>query len=202
MAAAGLRDLSQQGPHQPLWYVLSLDVGLDQSLDANALRGIFDRGATRFPGYRTLDRSMLRALMPRWGGSYMRVDNFIDDVSYGFLDERSHRGENPLRNLETYAALYWIYDSLEQDDINIFQDAVAAWPAMKAGLTLMAEHHPQSDYVANGFARFACLAGDADQYKQLRSQVGRHLSATAWTGKVTLESCDKKFGITGAVLRK
>jgi hypothetical protein len=145
---------------------------------------------------------MLRALMPRWGGSYMRVDNFIDDVSYGFLDERSHRGENPLRNLETYAALYWIYDSLEQDDINIFQDAVAAWPAMKAGLTLMAEHHPQSDYVANGFARFACLAGDADQYKQLRSQVGRHLSATAWTGKVTLESCDKKFGITGAVLRK
>jgi rhomboid protease GluP len=202
MATAALQDLSQESPKQPLWYVLSLDVGLDQSLDANTLRATFNRGAVRFPNYRPLYRSMLRALMPRWGGSYMKVDNFIDDVSYGFLDNRSHRGENPVRDLEKYAALYWIYDSLEQDDINIFHDAFAAWPAMRAGLTAIAEHHPTSDFVVNGFARFACLGGDADQYKQLRSRLGQHYSTTAWTEKVTLESCDKKFGITGAGLGK
>ena len=202
MANAALRDLSQAGINQPLWYALSLDVGLDQSLGPEALRAMFYRAVGRFPKYRPLYRSMLRALMPRWGGSYVKVDNFIDSVAYGFLDERSHSGEKPERNLETYAALYWAYDSLEQDDINIFKDAFATWPAMKVGLTGMTEHHPSSDFLVNGLARFACLGEDADQYKQLRSRLGQHYSATAWTQKVTLESCDKKFGITDKAGKK
>ncbi|HYM44261.1 MAG TPA: rhomboid family intramembrane serine protease [Steroidobacteraceae bacterium] len=202
MAHAALQDLSQPGIEQPLWYALSLDVGLNQALDAEALRATFDLAAVRFPKYRPLYRSMLRALMPRWGGSYVKVDNFIDAVAYGMFDERSHSGEKPERNLETYAALYWAYDSLEQDDINIFKDAFATWPAMKEGMSAMAQHHPQSDVVLNGFARFACLAGDAEEYKQLRPQLTKRYSATAWTAKVTLESCDKKFGIAAAAAKE
>jgi hypothetical protein len=48
----------------------------------------------------------------------------------------------------------------------------------------------------NGFARFACIGGDGEQYKRLRSRLRQHYSATAWSAKVSLESCDKKFGIT------
>jgi hypothetical protein len=130
---------------------------------------------------------MLRIDMPRWGGSYEMVDGLINSLAYGSKDTR---------DLEKYGELYWIYDSLENDDINIFEDASAVWSNMKAAFILMARHHPTSDVVVNGFARFACIGGDGEQYKQLRSRLRQHYSATAWSGKVSLESCDKKFGIT------
>lgn len=196
MAAAGLRDI-RGAADNPLWYQLSIEVGLDQGRDADALQTIFRRGAAAFPNYWPLYRSMLRALMPRWGGSYLKVDNFIDDVSYGLGDFPP--GVDPKLDEETYAELYWIYSSLEYDSINIFQDAFATWPHMKAGLTLMLQHHPASDAVVNGFARFACIAGDAEQYKQLRSRLARHYSATSWSTKVTLESCDRKFIVADTV---
>jgi membrane associated rhomboid family serine protease len=187
MAAAALRELTQRGRNHPLWYQLSLDVGLDQSADTPSLRLIFDRGAEAFPSYLPLFRSMLRSEMPRWGGSYERVDGLINSVAYGIKDTR---------DLEKYAELYWIYDSLENDDINIFEDASAQWSNMKAGFSLVVRHHPTSDVVVNGFARFACIGGDGEQYKRLRSRLRQHYSATAWSAKVSLESCDKKFGIT------
>jgi rhomboid protease GluP len=193
MAAAALRDLSQRGADHPVWYDLSLGVGLDQGLDADALHAIFERGADRFPNYRPLYRGMLRILMPRWGGSYVKVDAFINTVSYD---------HHTSRDLEEYARLYWIYDTLENDDINIFEDAPATWSSMKEGFGIMVRHHPNSDSLRNGFARFACIGGDAEQYKELRPDLSRHYSATAWSTRISLESCDKKFNIAGAVAGK
>jgi hypothetical protein len=129
--------------------------------------------------------------MPRWGGSYEMVNGIVDYVAYGGHDTR---------DLEKYAQLYWIYDSLENDDINVFEDASAKWSNMKAGFILMVRHHPRSDVVINGFARFACLGGDPEQYKQLRPRLKEHYSATAWSAKVSLESCDRKFGIAQATV--
>jgi hypothetical protein len=181
MAAAGLRELTQRAADQPLWYQLSLNVGLDQSEDAETLRAVFDKGGDRFSAYRPLSRAMLRILMPRWGGSYEQVDGFINAVSR--------------EDLEKYARLYWIYASLEHDDINVFHDASALWGAVKAGFELMEQRHPTSDVVVNGFARFACLADDAAQYRQLRPRLTQHYSATAWSAHVTREFCDQKFGM-------
>lgn len=183
MAAAGLRDLEQRGSEQPLWYELAITTALDQSRDAAALRAIFDRGAAKFPEYLPLYRGMLRALMPRWGGSYENVDRFINDMSL------------PTHDFARYASLYWMYDALENGDVNIFVDALARWSTMKSGLIVMSSHHPASDFVANGFARFACLGNDVQQYTQLRLRVKQHYSATAWSAKVNVDTCDKKFGL-------
>ncbi|TLZ43444.1 MAG: rhomboid family intramembrane serine protease [Gammaproteobacteria bacterium] len=191
MAAAALEDLAQRDRNHPLWYQLFLDVGLDQSRERGVLRPVFDQGAEEFPNYQGLYRSMLRIEMPRWGGSYQMVDGIVDYVAYGGHDTR---------DLEKYAQLYWIYDSLENDDINVFEDASAKWSNMKAGFILMVRHHPRSDVVINGFARFACLGGDPEQYVQLRPRLKEHYSATAWSAKVSLESCDKKFRIAQATM--
>jgi membrane associated rhomboid family serine protease len=193
MAAAGLRELTQRAADQPLWYQLSLNVGLDQSQDAKTLRAIFDKGGDRFSAYRSLYRAMLRILMPRWGGSYEQVDGFINGVS---------RGTDGIEDLEQYARLYWIYASLEDDDINVFGDASAIWGPVKAGFHLMEERHPTSDVVVNGFARFACLADDAEQYRQLRPRLTTHYSAAAWSTHTTREFCDQKFRVTDGVSKK
>ncbi len=184
MAATGLREAEQAATSHPVWYQLSLGIGLDQSLELPELRRLFDRGRGKFPGYQPLYGVMLRILMPRWLGSTAKVDDFINEMS-GF------RGAS--QDLALYAELYWVYSSLEYDETNIFEGGRARWPAMQQGLKELAERYPKSDYVLNGSAKFACVSGDAEAYRAVRPLIEKRRSATAWSDAVKIEACDKKM---------
>jgi Domain of unknown function (DUF4034) len=97
MAAAALEEVADRAANNPLWYTLSLEVGLDQSKDKEKLREIFDHGLTKAPNYRPLYRRMLRILMPRWGGSYEEVDKLINQIYAQTVSTRGY---------ERYAELY------------------------------------------------------------------------------------------------
>lgn len=45
----------------------------------------------------------------------------------------------------------------------------------------------------NRFANFACRAADQDEYQRLRRSAGAHYAPSAWSQKVSLDSCDAKF---------
>jgi hypothetical protein len=184
MAAATLADMDEAAKGSPVWYQLSLDIGLAQQRDASALREIYDEGIAKFPDYRTLDARMLRILMPRWGGSYRKVDQLVVDAA----------SRDTLLDTAKYALLYWQYDALEQDDIDIFSDAKAQWPLMKEGFSKLLSRYQDSDTLVNAFARFACISGDSEQYRALRPQLESRFSSTVWTAKVSREQCDKKLG--------
>lgn len=184
MAAAGLRELSNRANVNPYWYVLSLQLGLDQSVGGDKLQQIFDQGAIKYPSYDALMSARLRSLMPRWGGSYDRVNQFIMEQS----------AKAPELDRDTlYARLYWNYDSLELDTANIFSDAKARWELVQHGFQQWIERYPSSDYVLNGFARMACLAREWKEFATLRPQLKTRYSASVWTKQVTLESCDADF---------
>ncbi|HSY08329.1 MAG TPA: rhomboid family intramembrane serine protease [Steroidobacteraceae bacterium] len=183
MAAVGLREITDRAAADPLWYSLALNTGIDQSIGIEKLRAIFDRGVARFPRYLPLYRSILRTLMPRWNGSYEKVDQFINEMS-----------EHPSAHLgpETYSRLYWMYGLLEGDDVVIFDDALASWQKMKSGFKDMRARYPKSDLVLNSYARFACQAGDFHEYHLLRPLLTSRLAATAWSKKVSIGICDAK----------
>jgi len=152
------------------------------------LRQIYDRANEKYPHQYLFDRQILRALMPRWYGSYKEVDQFIT--------EKSGAGETLAD--QTYARLYWIYARLEGDDANIFTATSVQWARLKKGFLELLKEHPESDYLANGFANLACQAGDAKQYAELRPLLSKRISSQAWTMKVTVESCDNKFKTSAA----
>jgi rhomboid protease GluP len=184
MAAAALRSIESSAASMPVWHDLSMDVALDLSDDTSKIRVIFDRGIERFPGYLPLHSSMLRALMPRWQGSYEEVDLFIQEIT--------RRGDND-QDLALYARLYWNYFVLEQDDCNIFVDAKATWTNLDLGFAELIERHPGSDYLLNAYAVMACQIRDREKYAELREQVGRRLSRSAWSDKYSLDSCDTQM---------
>ncbi len=186
MAAAALEDLADQGAANPLWYELSLEVGTDQSIGPQNLRKIFDQGHAKFPDYPPIYTRALRGLAPRWGGSFDQVDALIRDVSI-----RPGADADPA----LYARLYWSYANIEWDEADIFRDAQADWQIMNAGFYQLLKRYPNSDLVLNAAARFACQANDIDRYFDLRSQLDGRASSTAWTTKITPQSCDKKIGI-------
>jgi membrane associated rhomboid family serine protease len=184
MAAAALRELSGRASRNPLWYTLSLDVGLEQSKGLEQLRAIFDLGMQNAPNYRPLYRRMLRILMPRWLGSYEDVDRFINSI---------YAQTSAARGYERYAELYSEYARLEGDNLDLFRDTPAFWNGMRTGYLGLVKRYPASDAVLNSFANFACRAGDPTEYKRLRGDVVKRFSSTAWSGKYSLDACDKQL---------
>ncbi len=190
MAHAALAEIAPEASAHPLWFAESLQVGLDQAKSADELRTLFNQGVARAPSYRPLYRQMLRILMPRWGGSYDDVDQFINQVRTTAADGRGY---------EHYALLYSEYAAMEGDDIDFFRETRAFWSGMQTGFRGLVRRYPASDYWMNRFAHFACRARDPDEYARLRDGVGKRFSATAWTAKYSLESCDKIVaGLPGA----
>jgi Domain of unknown function (DUF4034) len=184
MAAAALADTVDSARSDPLWYQLSLYIGLDQALDADHLRTIFNEAYAKFPHYRPLERRMMRILMPRWGGSYDQEEQLI----YGLYKETVRE-----RGLERYAELYSEYADLEGDEVDVFVDSEVVWDKMRSGYLGLLKRYPTSDFVLNRFANMACRARDADQYRALRGSLVRRYSSTAWTAKYSRDACDKKF---------
>jgi hypothetical protein len=188
MAAAALEEVADRAANNPLWYTLSLEVGLDQSKDKEKLREIFDHGLTKAPNYRPLYRRMLRILMPRWGGSYEEVDKLINQIYAQTVSTRGY---------ERYAELYSTYARLEGDELNLFFDTPAFWSGMNTGYRDLLKRYPKSDAVLNSFANFACRADDKVTYNRLRGVVGKRLSSTSWSTKYSIEECDKKLAAAG-----
>jgi hypothetical protein len=126
--------------------------------------------------------------MPRWGGSYREVDDFINSVYDKTAAQRSY---------ERYAELYSSYAWAEGDELDLFRDTSAIWSSMSMGYVGLVKRHPASDSILNSFANFACRAGDTAEYNRLRSAVGKRFSSVAWTAKYSLDACDKQLGAGG-----
>ena len=189
MAAAALSELKDRAVEYPLWYTLSMDVGVDQAKDKEKakeqLRPLFERGVKIAPNYRALYRRMLRILMPRWFGSYKEVDQFINDI---------YAQTAPVRGYERYTELYSMYARMEGDNLDLFQDTPAFWSGMRTGFYALVKRFPTSDVILNSFANFACRAGDKAEYNRLRDSVKRRFSATAWSTKYSMDACDNQLG--------
>jgi len=184
MAAAALEDMKERAAGSPIWYQLSIDVGLDQSIGLDRLRAIFDARNARFPEFLPLYRHMIRVMLPRWEGSYDDIDKFVSHI-----DENARSRVGP----EMYARLYWMFGTMEEDRANIFDVTDVRWVLMKAGFHGLLKRYPKSDYLVNAFANLACQADAVTEYEELRPVVSKRLSATAWSDHISLASCDDKF---------
>jgi membrane associated rhomboid family serine protease len=189
MAGGVLDEVQNRSEDEPLWYTLSVSVRLDLGETRGVIRRVFEDGIDRFPNFLPLYRAELRALMPRWGGSYESVNHVIDDAASGHGHEA---------DAQMYARLYWSYASLEGDDVDLFTDGWADWARMSEGFDLMVKQYPGSDYLINGYAYMACRAGDFDRYRALKVKLTARLSSTAWSERFSPAECDKKYADKGA----
>jgi hypothetical protein len=188
MAEAVLEDIRDRSEEEPLWYTLAVDVRLDLGETLGEIRSVFDDGIRKFPNFLPLYRAALRALMPRWGGSYEKVNELIDDAA---------SGRDSATGAQMYARLYWSYASLEGDDVDIFTDGKADWARMSEGFDLMLRQYPDSDYLINGYAYMACRAGDSGEYHALKARLSNRLSSIAWSDGHSPAECDKKYTSDG-----
>lgn len=183
MAAASLDEIQERAKASPVWYAQALDVGLDQSRTETELRDLFDHGVATAPAYAPLYARMLRILMPRWLGSHEQIAGFIDHVT-----------DKPVEpDFILYARLYWSYSTLEDDKVALFDPGLAHWAMVETGFERLVDRYPKSDFILNAYAKFACMANDRDKYHELRPKLQGHFSTTAWSGVMSMISCDSRF---------
>jgi len=184
MASAALDDSEPNGKTTPLWYALAIEIGLDRDVDAERLRETFDAGVLRFPGFERQYRSMLRTFMPRWGGTYEALEEFIRNVA-----DRETLWTPDAR----YAMMHAQLADLEGDKTDVFADVGADWPRMKRGFEDLSRMYPRSDFILNSYLAFTCRAHDLSQFNMLRPQVADRRAPTAWTRSISVEACDKEM---------
>ena len=184
MAEGVLEDIRDRSEDEPLWYVLAVNVRLNLGETQGDIRSAFDDGIGKFPDFLPLYRAVLRTLMPRWGGSFEKVNSII---------EHAAAGRDPAAGAQMYARLYWAYASLEGDEVDLFADSKAEWARMIGGFDLLIKRYPDSDYLLSGYAYMACRAHDAATFHALETPVRNKLSSTAWTDAYSFAACEKQF---------
>src|SRR6185312_2264398 len=153
---------------------------------ADERRTIFDKTPVRFQDDMEVEGSMLHSFMPRWGGSFEQVAKFI-------LEQTLKSAAMPRE--EKYARLYWRYFTLEDSEADIFKDAYAKPEIISLGYAIMMKSYPKSDYLMNVAGRLACLSNQRLEYLVFHSAMPKHYSASAWSPGMTVEKCNKKFGV-------
>jgi membrane associated rhomboid family serine protease len=187
IANAALEAMEPRAKDYAAWYAYAIDVNLLEDGKEDERSAIFNRAHDRFADDLSIDSAMLHSLMPRWGGSFEKVENFII--------EQAQEKPGGMPPEEKYARLYWIYAGLEGKEADIFKDAHAKPDMVSSGMALAVKRYPKSDYLVNVSGRLACQSGERPEYETFQQALPKRYSASAWAPDFTVESCNKKFGL-------
>jgi hypothetical protein len=96
-----------------------------------------------------------------------------------------------------YTRLYWATQQLLTPPGSVFEQTHADWPTMASGFRIMQKQFPLSFWNRQNFALFACRAGDAASYRELRPSIEDFIHPDAWRAPFTLDTCDYRL-LTGS----
>jgi hypothetical protein len=182
MADAALTDAADKSQRSPAYYPLAISLGVDQSKNRQDLQRLADNSLEEFPDYYPPHRAMIRAYLPKWGGSYVEIDDYVEHVQAKVPAERQR---------EMYARLYTTLASLSEEEVDLFVETIANWPKVKEGYEDMLDRYPHSDWLRNLYAGMACRARDAETYRALMSELENRLLPAAWVGKYSIQMCNE-----------
>lgn len=169
----------------PNWYseMIQLQSLLDRPLDDR--NKTFVEGTQKYKSYYPIYLAMMKFLLPKWGGSWGRVD---DIIKWSVENTKATDGN------AIYAIMYPAAFKEEPDGEKPFKNTLANWQKMQEGFEDIMKKYPNSKFNLNKFAMFACMAEDKDTFLKLRNKIGKDVILEVWPPKTSLELCEIKFG--------
>lgn len=160
----------------PLWDNLLLAISLDSSEVESKPQDVFENAVRRWPRYYDFYEVMLSRLVPKWGGSWEKVEAFIDKWS-GL--RKAHEGES------LYARLYI---SLLNQGVTP-DKTVMKWETMRTGLGHLVSRYPDTKF-KNLYASYACFARDRPTFNKAMGQLPKsELVPDHWISGHSYEAC-------------
>ena len=164
-------------------HLLLLTIGNALGWDDAKMRMLLRDGLNRNPQDVMLYFDMTTHMLPKWGGSPVKLDKYIREVA---------QATKATYGMGMYARLYSVAAD-EQFGEALFADSAADWPTMRQGYEDMMTRFPDSPTRLNRYAHMACLAKDKPTLQRLLDQLGPALDATHWGSNPerSLETCQR-----------
>jgi hypothetical protein len=167
----------------PERYHLLLNVARGQSADDETYAQLFRAAVTFDPDYHYYYLEKAGNLLPRWGGAPGAV--------LRFAEETIKQAPAGMGNI-TYARIVSFMQ--ENGEIEDFKQSGVSWPILRAGFRDQMFRYPGSDWIANRFALFACLAEDREVFLELVNVDGFLYRHQAWP-EAKYDACRVKYGL-------
>lgn len=160
-------------------YNLLMAVALDTHGTKTSPLEAFETGVSNWPNYYDFYEVFLTRLVPKWGGSWEKVDEFIT-----YWDEKQQVQESQ----SLYSRLY--YNVHKHNRANP-HETKADWNKLKPSLVALFTKYPVKEHFEIA-ASYACYYADYEFYSLLLSEhkVG---DSEAWLRGASIEKCNNYF---------
>jgi hypothetical protein len=166
----------EQLRNTPIWQNLLLAVVQDARGIENGAEAVFEEGVRRWPGYYDFYEVFLTRLVPKWGGSWEAVDQFIN---YWSANRQSSEGNS------LYARLYM---SVIRSGVNPYETKIS-WQQMKASLEDLVARYPDASHM-NVAASYACGYRDVAYLNVTLKRIRPvDMNPSAWLRGTDPEAC-------------
>jgi hypothetical protein len=166
--------LTSQDPH---WYDVMATVAMAEGWPLEEYIELIDEGTTRYPYYYGIYFAGANYLLPRWHGSFEKLDAFANAA----VEKTREKDKNGL-----YARIYWSASGTIKKH-RLFSESAVKWEKMRQGIFDVLEQYPDQ-WNINNFAYFSCLAKDKEATKKLTGMVTvpiRHV----WEADEVYDAC-------------
>ena len=167
----------------PERHALRLKLANAKGVERKQFEALFQEAVRFEPGYYAYYFNKAEYLQPRWHGDEGEWQKFITEAA---RNNANDEGDT------IYTRTAWSKHGIWKN----FNNEGIYWDKMKTGFEQMLHNYPDSPFILNGFARFACLAGDLDTMKVLFKRIDTNNYYPEVWNNYSIEDCRNwvKFG--------
>ena len=163
----------------PISYNLLMAVALDTGGTQTSAIDAFNYGVTNWPKYFDFYEVLLTRLVPKWGGSWKKVDGFINHWASVL---------KPTEANSIYARFYYNVHTHNKIDP---RSTLTDWTKLKDSLISLQSKYPTREHFEIA-ASYACIYGDKTFYKDVVTK-NKVVTSKSWIRGTTKELCDKHY---------
>lgn len=176
-AREALESRAEVGRGDPNWWYQLLVLAREQGWPMREYSAIADLALAAFPEHVDIYRAISLKLVPQWGGSWEALAKFADQAA-----ARTVRleGKTAPARMYWHVANYFGPGQLTRPEGN--------WPTLRASFEDLVARYPDS-WNLNGYARFACDAGDKEAAKRMLGRIGNSVVPSVWANIAMFNRC-------------
>lgn len=174
-----LQTRAAEGAKDPAWYFQMLRIARYQQWEPQRFADLLRRALALDAGQYDIYFAASEMLLPQWGGSMETLEHFASFAA-------NHTNASDGQSL--YARVYWYI--LPYFGAGLFEATRADWKRMKTAFDDLVKRYPDM-WNLNGYAWFACAAGDQAVAKNLFSRIGDEVEPEIWKTRQAYKRCQR-----------
>ena len=170
--------MTSEDPH---WYAAMSIIAMAEGWSLEKFLALMEEGTNRHPYYYQIYFNGMTYLLPRWKGSYAKMEAFANAA----VEKTREKDKTGL-----YARVYWAASGSIKKH-RLVADTGVVWEKMRQAMFDVLQKYPdQWNY--NNFAYFACMAKDRETTKTLTNHVKTPMR-NVWEASEVFDAC-KNWG--------